>query len=145
MNEMNEKISEPMRSRRVAKCRRQARIRRCSILFGIIAVITIVVALICVFLMGGDALKGTWDMDGTTIYQFDGKGEGSMILPSNTYTFKYTINEEEKTVSIDFEDEKATDYTYSYTIDKDSLTLYGNVGKESFEYVLTKTKDKTLS
>ena len=49
------------------------------------------------------------------------------------------------TVSIDFEDEKATDYTYSYTIDKDSLTLYGNVSKESFEYVFTKTKDKTLS
>lgn len=142
MNEMNEKISELMRSRRVAKRRRQTRISRCSILFGIIAVITIVVALICVFLMGGDVLKGTWDMDGTTVYQFDGKGEGAMILPSNTYTFKYTINEEEKTVSIDFEDEKATDYTYSYTIDKDSLTLYGNVGKESFEYVFTKTKDK---
>jgi hypothetical protein len=112
------------------------------IIGGAIAVLLLIIILICKGCAGGDVLKGTWDMDGTTVYQFDSKGEGAMILPSNTYTFKYTINEEEKTVSIDFEDEKATDYTYSYTIDKDSLTLYGNVGKESFEYVFTKTKDK---
>lgn len=91
---------------------------------------------------GGDVLKGTWDMDGTTVYQFEGNGEGAMILPSNTYNFKYTINEEEKTVSIDFEDEKANDYTYNYEVTKDKLILSGSEGKESFAYEFTKTKEK---
>ena len=120
---------------------KQAKIRSWAIIGGSIAVIVLIVILLCKGCTGGDVLKGTWDLDGTTVYQFDGKGEGAMILPSNTYTFKYTINEEEKTVSIDFDDEKATDYTYSYTVDKDSLTLYGSVGKESFEYVFTKQDD----
>ena len=120
---------------------KQAKIRRWAIIGGSIAVIVLIVILLCKGCTGGDVLKGTWDLDGTTVYQFDGKGEGAMILPSNTYTFKYTINEEEKTVSIDFDDEKATDYTYSFAVDKDSLTLYRSVGKESFEYVFTKQDD----
>ena len=120
---------------------KQAKIRKWAIIGGI-AVIVLIFVLLCKGCTGGDVLKGTWDLDGTTVYQFDGKGQGAMILPSNTYSFKYTINEEEKTVSIDFDDEKATDYTYSYTVDKDSLILYGNVGKESFEYVFTKQDDK---
>ena len=120
---------------------KQARIRRWAIIGGSIAVIVLIIVLLCKGCTSGDVLKGTWDLDGTTVYQFDGKGEGTMILPSNTYTFKYTINEEEKTVSIDFDDEKATDYTYSFAVDKDSLTLYGSVGKESFEYVFTKQDD----
>ena len=120
---------------------KQAKIRRWAIIGGSIAVIVLIVIFLCKGCTGGDVLKGTWDLDGTTVYQFDGKGEGAMILPSNTYTFKYTINEEEKTVSIDFDDEKATNYTYSFTVDKDSLTLYGSVGKESFEYVFTKQDD----
>ena len=123
------------------KKQKQAKIRRWAIIGGSIAVIVLIVILLCKGCTGGDVLKGTWDLDGTTVYQFDGKGEGAMILPSNTYTFKYTINEEEKTVSIDFDDEKATDYTYSFAVDKDSLTLHGRVGKESFEYVFTKQDD----
>ena len=120
---------------------KQAKIRRWAIIGGSIAVIVLIVILLCKGCTGGDVLKGTWDLDGTTVYQFDGKGKGAMILPSNTYSFKYTINEEEKTVSIDFDDEKATDYPYSFAVDKDSLTLYGSVGKESFEYVFSKQDD----
>jgi hypothetical protein len=123
------------------KKQKQAKIRRWAIIGGGIAVIVLIIVLLCKGCTSGDVLKGTWDLDGTTVYQFDGKGKGAMILPSNTYFFKYTINEEEKTVSIDFDDEKATDYTYSFTVDKDSLTLYGSVGKESFEYVFTKQDD----
>ena len=123
------------------KKQKQAKICRWAIIGGGIAVIVLIIVLLCKGCTSGDVLNGTWDLDGTTVYQFDGKGEGAMMLPSNTYTFKYTINEEEKTVSIDFDDEKATDYTYSFAVDKDSLTLYGSVGKESFEYVFTKQDD----
>ena len=123
------------------KKQKQAKIRKWAIIGGGIAVIVLIIVLLCKGCTSGDVLNGTWDLDGTTVYQFDGKGKGAMILPSNTYSFKYTINEEEKTVSIDFDDEKATDYTYSFAVDKDSLTLYGSVGKESFEYVFTKQDD----
>lgn len=124
-----------------SKQNKQTKIRSWAIIGGSIALIVLIIVLFCKGCTGGDVLKGTWDLDGTTVYQFDGKGEGAMILPSNTYSFKYTINEEEKTVSIDFDNEKATDYTYSYTVDKNSLTLYGSIGKESFEYVFAKQDD----
>lgn len=138
----NRPTSDSERLQRMYKRRRKVKIRRYCILAAAAAVILLLIILICKGCSSGDVLKGTWDMDGTTVYQFEGNGKGAMILPSNTYSFKYTINEEEKTVSIDFEDEKATDYTYSYTIDKDRLTLFGSVGKENFEYVFTKTKEK---
>lgn len=89
----------------------------------------------------GDVLKGTWDLDGTTVYYFDGSGKGNMILPSNTYSFEYTITEGEKLVSIDFEDKRVTDCIYTYKINKDKLILSGSEGEESFSYEFTKTED----
>ncbi len=138
----NKPTNDNERLQRMYKRRRKAKIRRYCILAAAIAAILLLIILICKGCAGGDVLKGTWDMDGTTVYQFEGNGEGSMILPSNTYTFKYTINEEEKTVSIDFEDEKANDYTYNYEVTKDKLILSGSEGKESFAYEFTKTKEK---
>lgn len=134
--------SESERLRRVSNRRKQQKIRRWAIIGGAVVLLLLVIILIFKGCAGGDVLKGTWDMDGTTVYQFEGNGKGAMILPSNTYTFKYTINEEEKTVSIDFEDEKANDYTYNYEVTKDKLILSGSEGKESFAYEFTKMKDK---
>lgn len=127
--------------------RRSTRLRQQKISgWAIVGVaILLLLLMIILFFMGcaeGDVLKGTWDMDGTTVYQFEGDGKGAMILPSSTYTFNYTINEEEKTVSIDFEDEKANDYTYTFEVSKDKLILSGSEGKESFAYEFKKTKEK---
>ena len=69
---------------------KQAKIRRWAIIGGSIAVIVLIVILLCKGCTGGDVLKGTWDLDGTTVYQFDGKGEGAMILPSNTRSEEHT-------------------------------------------------------
>lgn len=135
-------LSENERLRRRSKRIRQQQIRKWAIIGGAVVLLLLIIILIFKGCAGGDVLKGTWDMDGTTVYQFEGNGEGAMILPSNTYTFKYTINEEEKTVSIDFEDEKANDYTYNYEVTKDKLILSGSEGKESFAYEFTKTKEK---
>lgn len=85
-----------------------------------------------------DELVGTWVFDEATTFRFDGKGEGEMILPNKTYSFQYEMNTEEKKVSIDFQDEKAEDYIYSYVVDEEYLTLYGRVEKETFEFVLKK-------
>ena len=111
---------------------------------GIIRVLVILCALVILLIfvrsVRYDVLKGTWNLDGTTIYQFDGKGEGNMILPQNTYSFKYAVDKEKNMVSIDFEDEKATDFEYSYSVKKKKLTLYGSMGEENFEYVFIKQK-----
>lgn len=88
----------------------------------------------------GDAFRGTWDLDGTTKYEFDGTGSGAMVLPDSSYVFRYAVDEEAGTISIDFADDKVNDYTYAYTLQDKTLTLSGGNGKESFMYEFTKIK-----
>ena len=105
------------RARKKAKCRFRGKVLRWIVLAVVVTVL--VLSMIMVLRScghRGDALMGTWDLDGTTVYQFDGNGEGAMILPGKSYAFRYSINEETGTVSIDFEDERATDYTYDYQV-----------------------------
>ena len=61
--------------------------------------------------------------DGTTAYEFDGKGAGAMVLPSVSYDFKYEINGNE--LYIDFINESVHDSTYSFTVQTNTLTLVG--------------------
>lgn len=130
------------RARKNAKRRHRGKVLRWIVLA--VAITILVLSMIMVIRScgpRGDALMGTWDLDGTTIYQFNGNGEGAMILPSKAYAFRYSINEETGTVSIDFENERATDYTYEYQVSEDKLILFGSVGKESFTYEFTKKAD----
>lgn len=127
------------RARKKAKRRRRGKVSRWSVIAVALAVLVLsIIMVIRSCGQRGDALMGTWDLDGTTVYQFNGNGEGAMILPSKSYAFRYSINEDAHTVSIDFEDERATDYTYDYQVSKDALILSGSVGKESFTYEFTK-------
>ena len=71
---------------------------RCLI---IICFIIMIILIIVIFLKNKklfnnqDIIKGLWNIDGTTKYEFDGKGEGKMILPSSEYKFIYKITENE--------------------------------------------------
>lgn len=86
--------------------------------------IVLVIVLICKGCSGRtDALAGKWDFDGTTAYEFDGKGVGTMVLPSVSYDFKYEINGNE--LYIDFINESVHDSTYSFTVQTNTLTLVG--------------------
>ena len=107
-----------------------------------VVLLFLVLALVLKNCTGGNTFEGTWDMDGTTVYQFDPDGRGAMILPSNTYSFSYLVDAENKSVSIDFDDERATDYTYSYRFEKNKLILFGTVGKESFSYEFTRLTEE---
>lgn len=91
----------------------------------------------------GDALKGTWDIDGVTVYQFDGKGNGALILPSNTYPFIYGIKD--NAVSIDFESDAARDITYSFTVEKDKLIMVSTEDNHEKTFELTKMPDEKYS
>lgn len=86
--------------------------------------VVLIIVLICRGCSGRtDALAGKWDFDGTTAYEFDGKGAGAMVLPSASYDFKYEINGNQ--LYIDFINESAHDSTYSFTVQNSTLTLVG--------------------
>lgn len=86
--------------------------------------VVLIIVLICKGFSGRtDALAGKWDFDGTTAYEFDGKGVGTMVLPSVSYDFKYEINGNE--LYIDFINESVHDSTYSFTVQTNTLTLVG--------------------
>ena len=86
--------------------------------------VVLIIVLICKGCSGRtDALAGKWDFDGTTAYEFDGKGVGTMVLPSVSYDFKYEINGNE--LYIDFINESVHNSTYSFTVQTNTLTLVG--------------------
>ncbi len=120
------------------KKRRRLLIRGLSVLA--LAALIFAVALIVRSCNGkADALKGTWDLDGVTVYYFDGKGNGSLNLPEISYAFTYSI--QDGTLYIDFESEAARDREYAFTADKNTLTLTDGKGKESKTFSLTKKAD----
>ena len=86
-----------------------------------------------------DVLCGRWDLDGTTVYVFDGEGSGTLELPESSYAFQYVIKD--GTVSIDFVDEKAHDSAYEFTVEDDVLTLIGKEEKETSAYTFKKQED----
>lgn len=55
--------------------------------------VVLIIVLICKGCSGRtDALAGKWDFDGTTAYEFDGKGSGAMLLTLADYDFTERIN-----------------------------------------------------
>lgn len=90
-----------------------------------------------------DQLQGRWDLDGTTIYAFDGRGSGAMELPESKYEFQYQIQDTE--VHIDFEQQQVQDRTYTFTVDADRLTLVWEEAAEPVTYQLQKQGDSGQS
>lgn len=94
----------------------------------------LVVTLVAVVLIQKDKLKGTWNYDGTTVYQFDGEGNGMLILPSKDYKFYYEIKKNE--LLIDFVEENARDFVYKFDVDEDTLILVDKKGDEKVIYTM---------
>lgn len=122
------RAAEPPRRSRNAKRKRTKR--------GHSLGVWIVAVLVLVFLVAagmtirglarGDGLKGVWRLDDATAYEFDGKGNGTLRLPLDSYAFSYTV--EYNVVTLDFEDPAVTDASYSFLRDGKSLTLDTNTG-----------------
>lgn len=77
-----------------------------------------------------DAVKGMWFYDAVTVYSFNGRGNGELILPTAQYAFTYTL--EDDTLHIDFENENVRDAVYTYAIEDESLILTGTGGAVQF-------------
>ena len=79
-------------------------LRQGAVGIAILAVLILIIVLIVKGCSGGtDVLKGKWDLDGTTAYEFSGDGNGALLLPNATYEFSYDIKKDQ--ISIDYENE----------------------------------------
>ena len=83
-------------------------------------------------------IAGTWNLDGTTTYEFDGNGTGAMVLPSISYDFTYMINGDR--LVIDFANEILQDSTYTFLVEDGTLTMIGGEGTIGGTYELNKRK-----
>lgn len=135
-NRANTRQHIPQKRRTAKKCkqRRLFGISAAVVAIALLVVLIIVVAKSCS--TGGDVLSGTWALDGTTTYQFDGNGKGAMVLHVVSYDFTYTIDGNK--LVIDYRNESVHDATYEFTVDGDTLTLVGGEGTIGGTYELKK-------
>ena len=80
------------------------------------------------------AFKGTWKIDSITSYEFDGAGKGTMHTAVDDYSFAYAANAER--VKFDFDDPKAADHEYEYSLSGSNLTLR----RQGVTYPMTKVE-----
>lgn len=121
---------QPRAARQNASRRRKRRRIRRRLYRALLIVLTILLvfsaAMVARSLFRGDRLKGAWMLDRNTVYEFDGKGDGTLRLPLGSYAFSYTV--EYNVVTLDFEDAAITDASYSFLRDGKNLTLDTNTG-----------------
>lgn len=130
-----ETAHHPLRKSRNANNRKRIRVVACATFAAII--LTVLIVVLCT--SGTDVLKGTWDLDGITVYRFNGKGAGSLDLPSDSYAFTYKIKD--NTLTIDFKSDAAKDKTYTFTTDENRLTLTDSEGDAAKAFELTKQEN----
>ncbi len=76
-------------------------------------------------------VSGMYRLDEITAYEFDGNGKGVMYTDVSSYAFEYKM--EKNKLSIDFENEVATDKTYDFSIDGNVLILKS--GEQTYRLV----------
>ena len=118
----------PVRARRRKKS-------RAPLIAAVCLVLSAAVAAVLFFTLRKDPLQGRW-LYGTTVYSFDGRGEGSMVLPEEAYAFTYDLSGE--TLTMDFEDPRLSDASYGLTFREDKLILSGRESLSGNFYELTK-------
>ena len=109
---------------RTAQKRRQRRLTIITVILAAVMILSII--LIVKSCSGSDVLKGTWNLDGVTVYQFDGNEHGSLNLHSNTYAVTGEIKDNE--LHIDFESDAARDADYTFSVKNGVLTMTGGEG-----------------
>lgn len=75
-------------------------------------------------------LIGTWTSDNITIYKFNKKNTGKLIVSLSEYEFKYKIKD--KYLYIDFKNDKLEHSKYSYSLKNNKLILKNHKGTFTF-------------
>ena len=116
--------------RRYQAKKRRKRAKRRRVIRRLLVLVLLVLFIVAVVMIAKglcrDELKGVWALDQTTVYEFDGRGSGTLHLPLGDYAFSYAI--EDKQLTIDFSDERAADAIYRFSIDSSVLTLDSDNG-----------------
>ena len=134
-------LSEEERLKRRKKRQQQMMLRQGAVGIAILAVLILIIVLIVKGCSGSiDVLKGKWDLDGTTAYEFSGDGNGALLLPNVTYEFTYEIKKDK--ISIDYENESVRDGTYTFSVEDNTLTLIGGEGTVGGTYTLTRVEEE---
>ena len=129
----------PQRRRKVPKWKRFLRRYGFYIVSALIlAAVVLGIVLICKSCSktpDASDFDGTYYIDDYTAYEFDGKGKGAMCLGNTTrYVFDYSVKDD--TISLDFEDVRINDTTYTFTLNGDAITITEASGANS--YTMTK-------
>ena len=116
----NARQAQGQKNTRKRTSKKQRRVR--IVMVVILAILLIALSVFALKSCSGDSsLSGTWRIDDTTVYEFDGKGSGVLHTSLNDYAFTYTV--EDDTLRIDFASSAATDTTYQYSIKGNTLTF----------------------
>ena len=119
----------------------RARRRKKGWVFAALIALTAVLAVSILFLSGvfGDNkqamrdLQGKWEMEGYTVYEFDGSGSGRMHTDIGSYTFSYRVRGGK--LYIDYDDASAEDRSYGYSLSGSTLML----NRGGAEYTLVRS------
>lgn len=108
-------------------------IKKIILIFIVIAIITGFIIII----NRTDRFNGNWSVDGITSFEFDGKGNGILKVPTDEYKFTYILDKDQ--IYIYYESEEATDATYKYSFQDDKLNLE-DIDKTTGTYSFVKQK-----
>ena len=108
--------------------RKRKRQRQATIMVIVLMLILAVLVGLIVHVTRRDDLRGTWTLDQVTVYEFDGKGHGALLLPQKRYEFDYAIDGTR--LRIDFRDLSVADASYVFETKKDTLLLTNDNGQE---------------
>ena len=101
----------------------------------VLIILIIIVVISLIFIIKGknsfkNKLIGSWTTDGKTVYEFKKNNIGFLKVSLAEYKFKYEIDD--KTVFIDFDNERSEDVKYTYKLEGDKLTLKSKNGEFNF-------------
>ena len=116
--------------------RRKQSSRNKLYLIAAVALLLVVLIVIITVSCSRPSIKGRWDLDGTTVYEFYDGGKGALVLMTGKYEFNYKTDGD--LLYIDFVDDRALDSSYEYQINKDALFLTGGPGDAKNQFVLTR-------
>lgn len=122
--------------------RRRRRRRRLNprfvIMVSVLLVLLIGIAVGIVSCCAKPKILGRWNLDGTTVYEFNKHGKGALVLMTAQYDFTYKI--EDDVIYIDFIDERALDSRYTFKVNGTMLFMTGGPGDSRGEFILNREK-----
>ena len=89
----------------------------------LVFIVIVTVAGFMVIINRPDEFNGNWSIDDVTSFEFDGKGNGILKVPTDEYKFTYKIDKNQ--IYMNYESEEATDASYEYSFQEDKLNLEG--------------------